>query len=89
MWCCTNDGGSGPSGAALWGEASNRPLLRWLMTVVVSDEERRRLPDRLEEIFVHGPDVDRLIAVGRLHVDGRDVRLEEVSEPCAAQRIAA
>ena len=27
-----------PSGAALRGEASNRPLLRWLKTVVVSDE---------------------------------------------------
>ncbi len=27
-----------PFGAALRGEASNRPLLRWLKTVVVSDE---------------------------------------------------
>ena len=27
-----------PSGAALRGEASNRPLPRWLKTVVVSDE---------------------------------------------------
>ena len=29
-----------PFGAALRGEASNRPLLRWLKTVVVSDEEK-------------------------------------------------
>src|SRR6266516_856643 len=30
-----------PFGAALWGEASNHHMLRWLKTVVVSDEERR------------------------------------------------
>ena len=29
-----------PSGAALRGEASNRLMLRWLKTVVVSDEEK-------------------------------------------------
>ena len=29
-----------PFGAALRGEASNRPMLRWLKTVVVSDEEK-------------------------------------------------
>jgi hypothetical protein len=29
-----------PSGAALRGEASNHLMLRWLKTVVVSDEEK-------------------------------------------------
>ena len=29
-----------PFGVALRGEASNRPLLRWLKTVVVSDVEK-------------------------------------------------
>jgi hypothetical protein len=29
-----------PFGAALRGEASNRLMLRWLKTVVVSDEEK-------------------------------------------------
>ncbi len=29
-----------PFGVALWGEASNHLMLRWLMTVVVSDEEK-------------------------------------------------
>ena len=29
-----------PSGVALRGEASNRRVLRWLKTVVVSDEEK-------------------------------------------------
>ena len=28
-----------PPGVALWGEASSRLMLRWLKTVVVSDEE--------------------------------------------------
>ena len=37
--CCAGDGGW-PSGVALQGEASNRLMLRWLMTVVVSDEEK-------------------------------------------------
>ena len=32
-----------PSGAALRGEASNHPVLRWLKTVVVSDREKARL----------------------------------------------
>jgi hypothetical protein len=30
----------GPFGVALRGEASNRLMLRWLKTVVVSDEEK-------------------------------------------------
>jgi hypothetical protein len=29
-----------PSGVALWGEASNHLVLRWLKTVVVSVEEK-------------------------------------------------
>src|SRR5680860_40417 len=40
MRCCTRDEGW-PFGAALRGEAPNRLMLRWLKTVVVSDEERR------------------------------------------------
>jgi hypothetical protein len=32
-----------PFGVALRGEASNRLMLRWLMTVVVSDEEKAHL----------------------------------------------
>src|SRR5664280_1641896 len=40
MRCCTRDEGW-PFGAVLRGEASNRLMLRWLKTVVVSDEERR------------------------------------------------
>ena len=29
-----------PSGAVLWGMVSNHHMLRWLKTVVVSDEEK-------------------------------------------------
>ena len=32
-----------PFGVALRGEASNRLMLRWLKTVVVSDEEKARV----------------------------------------------
>ena len=31
-----------PSGIALRGEVPNRPVLRWLKTVVVSDREKAR-----------------------------------------------
>ncbi len=40
MRCCTRDEGFWPFGAALRGEAPNRLMLRWLKTVVVSDEEK-------------------------------------------------
>ena len=40
MRCCAEDEGSWPFGVALRGEASNRLMLRWLKTVVVSDEEK-------------------------------------------------
>ena len=32
-----------PSGVVLRGKAPNRPVLRWLKTVVVSDREKARL----------------------------------------------
>jgi hypothetical protein len=38
--CCTGDEGFWPFGAALRREASNHLMLRWLKTVVVSDEEK-------------------------------------------------
>ena len=40
MRCCTGDGGLMAPRAALRGEASSRLMLRWLKTVVVSDEEK-------------------------------------------------
>jgi len=40
MRCCAEDEGSWPFGVALRREASNHLMLRWLKTVVVSDEEK-------------------------------------------------
>ena len=40
MRCCAGDEGLWPFGVALRGEASNHLMLRWLKTVVVSDEEK-------------------------------------------------
>jgi hypothetical protein len=40
MWCCAGDEGFWPFGVALRWEASNRHMLRWLKTVVVSDVEK-------------------------------------------------
>ena len=40
MRCCMRDEGFGPSESPLRGAASSRLMLRWLKTVVVSDEEK-------------------------------------------------
>ena len=40
--CCAGDEGW-PLGVALQGEASNHLMLRWLKTVVVSDEEKAHM----------------------------------------------
>ena len=40
--CCAGDEGW-PLGVALQGEASNHLMLRWLKTVVVSDEEKAQV----------------------------------------------
>ena len=40
MRCCAGDEGSWPFGVALRREAPSRLMLRWLKTVVVSDEEK-------------------------------------------------
>jgi ribonuclease Z len=49
---------------------------------------RRMLPDRLAAAGVAGPDIGRLQHEGLLEVEGRVVRLEEVSEPRSGQRFA-
>jgi hypothetical protein len=40
MRCCARDEGIRPFGVVLWGRASNRRMLHWLKTVVVSDTEK-------------------------------------------------
>jgi ribonuclease Z len=48
----------------------------------------RMLPERLGAVGIEGADVGRLLALGALHVDGREVRLEDVSEPRRGQVFA-
>ena len=49
---------------------------------------RRMLPDRLAAYGIAGPDIGRLQAAGRLEVGGREVRVDEVSEPRPGQVVA-
>lgn len=48
----------------------------------------RMLPDRLAAAGVHGPDVGRLLELGRLRVGERTVTVDEVSEPRRGQVVA-
>jgi ribonuclease Z len=49
---------------------------------------RRMLPDRLAALGIAGPDIGRLLREGSLPAAGRQVTLEEVSEPRRGQRFA-
>lgn len=51
-------------------------------------DKRTMLPDRLAAAGVRGPAVGRLIAEGAVEVDGRTVRLEDVSVPRPGQSFA-
>jgi ribonuclease Z len=55
---------------------------------VQEDDGRRMLPDRLEKAGVRGAAVGLLQREGRVLVEGRTVRLEEVSEPRPGQSFA-
>jgi ribonuclease Z len=52
------------------------------------DDGVRMLPDRLAAAGVSGPAVRQLLQAGRLEVEGRTVRLEEVSEHRPGQAFA-
>lgn len=72
----------------------NGYLLRWDGEGILFDPGegtpagRRMLPERLESAGVSGPDVGRLLREGSLQVGGRLVRLDDVSEERAPQRMA-
>lgn len=55
---------------------------------VQEPDGRRMLPDRLAAFGVAGPDIKRLQTAGSLDVDGRTVRLEDVSEHRPGQSFA-
>jgi ribonuclease Z len=68
-----------------------RPLSHSVPTVgyrLMEPDGRRMLPDKLAAFGVTGPDVGRLQRQGSLAVDGRLVRLPQVSEPRRGQRFA-
>jgi ribonuclease Z len=52
------------------------------------DDGQRMLPELLERAGVRGPDVGRLGREGQVVVEGRTVRVEEVSEPRPGQSFA-
>src|SRR3954449_467154 len=51
-------------------------------------DDRRMVPERLAAFGLSGPDVGRLKAAGQLDIEGRLVRLEDVSEPRPGQSFA-
>ncbi len=55
---------------------------------LVEPDGRRMLPEALARAGVSGPDVGRLQRAGSLDVEGRTVRLEDVSAPRPGQRVA-
>lgn len=55
---------------------------------LVEDDGHRMLPDRLAAAGIGGPGIGRLQREGTLEVDGRQVRLDEVSVPRPGQRVA-
>jgi ribonuclease Z len=55
---------------------------------LIEPDGRRMLPAELAAYGVSGPDVGRLQHAGALVVDGRTVRIEDVSEPRPGQRFA-
>lgn len=55
---------------------------------LVEPDGRRLLPQRLSRYGISGPAVGELQRVGHLDLDGRRVRLDEVSEPRPGQRFA-
>jgi len=52
------------------------------------DDGRRMLPERLEQAGVRGPAVRQLLQQGHIDVNGRTVRLEDVSEAKPGQAFA-
>jgi ribonuclease Z len=68
-----------------------RPLSHSVPTFgyrLAEPDGRRMLPDRLAALGIAGPDIGRLQREGRLPAAGRQVTLEEVSEPRRGQRFA-
>lgn len=55
---------------------------------LIEPDGRRMLPDQLKAFGITGPDIARLQRAGSLSIDGRTVRVDQVSEPRPGQRFA-
>ncbi|MFG1908581.1 ribonuclease Z [Kribbella sp. NPDC048928] len=71
----------------LWARRLEHPIESFGYQLIEPDG-RRMLPDKLAEYGVTGPAAGRLQRAGSLEVDGRTVRLEDVSEVRRGQRFA-
>ncbi|HET6738578.1 MAG TPA: ribonuclease Z, partial [Kribbella sp.] len=71
----------------LWARRLEHPIESFGYQLIEPDG-RRMLPGKLAEYGVTGPAVGRLQRAGSLEVDGRTVRLEDVSEVRRGQRFA-
>ena len=71
----------------LWARRLEHPIESFGYQLIEPDG-RRMLPDKLAAAGITGPAVGRLQQAGSLEVDGRLVRIEEVSEPRPGQRFA-
>ncbi|MGZ4683743.1 MAG: MBL fold metallo-hydrolase, partial [Acidimicrobiales bacterium] len=61
------------------------PVLGWR---VDQPESTHLIPERLDEVGVHGPDAGRLLADGAIEVDGRAVTLDQVNEVRPGRSVA-
>ena len=71
----------------LWARRLEHPIESFGYQVIEPDG-RRMLPDKLAALGIVGPAIGRLQQAGSLEVDGRTVRIEDVSEPRPGQRFA-
>jgi hypothetical protein len=77
-----------PFGVALRGEASNHLMLRWLKTVVVSDEEKAHV---MRQVGIRKASVQRNTGDASTHTDGietgeaKSSRDEPGGCPCIGQ----
>ena len=71
----------------LWARRLEHPIETFGYQLI-EPNGRRMLPDKLAALGIVGPAIGRLQQAGALEVDGRTVRIEDVSEPRRGQRFA-
>ncbi|TCC56368.1 ribonuclease Z [Kribbella pittospori] len=71
----------------LWARRLEHPIESFGYQLIEPDG-RRMLPDKLAAVGIAGPAIGQLQQAGSLDVDGRVIRIEDVSEPRPGQRFA-